>query len=234
MTCALSLQECQLRIRNKTGNITRDEFVLIMDSMTIHIQSGEPLELETLAVVIDALKEVVVSCLFDKADTTFEKELEVQRKEMKDLKDKWEKLKKLEDDLFIGQMASSLEKEIVKYILQNTGVKCKIEYITIRDIDDALRGYVHSYSKEIFTSREQEDKAKENKAKLSADFPSINGDLYRAIHQHKHYRNIQAHPELNITNIRTRLAESQVEDKEMIDKFINLYETFQGRKNKKQ
>ena len=233
MACALSLQECQLRIRNKTGNLTRDEFVLIMDSMTMYIQSGEPLDLETLAVVIDALKEVVVSCLFDK-DTTFEKELEVQRKEMKNLKDKWEKLKKLEDDLFIGQMASSLEKEIVKYILQDTGVKCKIEYITIRDIDDALRGYVHSHSKEIFTSSEQEDKAKQNKAKLSADFPSINGDLYRAIHHHKHCRNIQAHPEINITSVRARLAESQLEDKEMIDNFINLYENFRRRKNKKQ
>ena len=147
----------------------------------------------------------------------------------KELKDLRENLEQLEVDILIGQLAISVEEEIVKYILKGTGISTR--YITIRNIDDALRcGYEHnSYSKEIFTSREQEDKARQNKAKLTTDFPSIDGRMYRAIEHYKQTRKIQAHPTLH--KIITRLGQlrsQHIEDEEMVDKMLKIAKAFEA------
>ena len=186
----------------------------------MHVQSHEPLEVEKFAVILDEVK-YAVEALFEKEDTMEE--------ELKYLQEKLEELQELEVDILIGQLAVSVEEEIVKYILKGTGISTC--YIMIRNIDDALRcGYEHdSCSKDIFTSREQEDKAKQNKAKLSADFPSINGGMYCSIEYYKQTRNIRTHPKLH--KIITRLGQlgsQHIEDEEMVDKMIQIAKAFKA------
>uniref|UniRef100_A0A1X7T674 Uncharacterized protein n=1 Tax=Amphimedon queenslandica TaxID=400682 RepID=A0A1X7T674_AMPQE len=212
-------------------------------------------EFKKIAVIIDGIKDAV-SCLFDKVDT-MEKELklqeeiklqhnegaEVQRKEksevlkeemkvlkedVRNLKEKYEKLKELEEDLLIGEMAILTEKEIVNYMLKGTGVQCKTDFITIRNIEDALYGRVNRYSDatEIFTSKIQKNKAKTNIKELK-DVYHIGGGMFRAIKSFKTCRNFRAHPNIDIADLRARLAKIQHKHKETIEEMIKIYEAFQ-------
>uniref|UniRef100_A0A1X7T6L2 Uncharacterized protein n=1 Tax=Amphimedon queenslandica TaxID=400682 RepID=A0A1X7T6L2_AMPQE len=216
----LSLNECKAKVdtwSSKTFLHTKEDLIIVLNSLIIYFQSGENLEVDKFAFILEKLKNVVQT-LFEQLDTA--------EKKIKDLQEKVEQFQVGEVNLLIGELASSVEKKIVAYVLNGTGIST--DYITIRNIDDALEKREHcSHSKDIFISSEQEHRAKQNKAKLSADFPSIDGKLYRAIHHYKHCRNIQAHPKPNETIARLgQLIESQhiknKETVEMVDKLMQI------------
>ena len=246
----LTLEECeQWMFSDKKENLTQDEYVRIIDAVIYHIKSSSVVESKKIAVIIDAIKNAV-SCLVDKVDT-LEKELKLQEKmklqhkkeveeqrqeqekqiqvlkeEVKDLKEKYGKLKELEEDLLIGQMAILTEKEIVNYMLKGTGVRCKMDFITIRNIEDALSGRSYSDSMGIFTSKAQKDKAKKNRKELK-EVHQIDGGMFRAIRSYKECRNIRAHPDIDVADLHARLAEIQHKDKETIEQMIKIYENLQ-------
>ena len=92
------------------------------------VQSGEEFDVNKVAIVIDKLSQVIM-CLFDKVDSL--------EKKMKELKQEWMKLKMLEEDVLLGQIALVTEKEIVKCILRDTDVQ-QTKYITINELESAL------------------------------------------------------------------------------------------------
>uniref|UniRef100_A0A1X7TZ23 Uncharacterized protein n=1 Tax=Amphimedon queenslandica TaxID=400682 RepID=A0A1X7TZ23_AMPQE len=225
----LTWEECEEQLLSGKGrNLTQEQCGTIIDALTEHIRNGE-VERKKIIAVLEELKELINSNFFNRLDAV-EKELKDQNEIIKDLKAKYEdlkaeyeKLKKLQDDLLIGQIALSLESKIVKRTLQGTGISTR--FITIKNIEDALSGRKHYFSKKIFTTEEQKEAVQRNIEKLHAEFPSIIGsDMHNVIIHYKQCRNHQAHPELEIGEIRARLAESQFQNQEIIDKMLEILE----------
>ena len=93
------------------------------------------------------------------------------------------KLKMLEEDVLLGQIAFKTEREIVRYILRDTDVQQTNKYITMAidllesALDPALKC---RQSKQIFSSQEQIEKANANWDRLNKDL-KLDYELYGAI-----------------------------------------------------
>ena len=225
----LTWEECEQQLLSgKERNLTPEQCSTIMDVLTEHIRNDE-VEGKKIITILEALKELINSDFFNRLDAV-EKELKDQNKMIADLKTKYEdlkaeyeKLKKLQDDLLIGQIALSLESKIVRRALQGTGISTR--FITIKNIEDALSGREHYFSKKIFTTEEQKEAVRRNIEQLHKEFPSIIGyDIHNVIIHYKQCRNHKAHPEIDIGEIRARLAESQFQDQNTIDKMLEILE----------
>ena len=151
------------------------------------------------------------------------KQLKEQKEIVKELSEEW---KKLEEDLLIGQMVSIIEKEMVKYILKDAEIE--IDYITIKNLSDALNGRTTPYSKGMFKSRKQEMKANENWARLD-DVLNLDSQVYCAIDSFKQIRNYKAHPKLKVADVRSRLSAFQLDDKDkaMISRMTDIWMNLQ-------
>ena len=198
----------------------------ILDSVAVHIQGGEiEMPMDELATIVDALKEPI-KCLFNDMDD-LKKQLKEQKEIVKELSEEWKKLKKFEEDLLIGQMVSIIEKEMVKYILKDAEIE--IDYITIKNLSDALNGRTTPYSKGMFKSRKQEMKANENWARLD-DVLNLDSQVYCAIDSFKQNRNYKAHPKLKVDDVCSHLSTFQLDekDKAMISRMTDIWMNLQS------
>lgn len=100
-----------------------------------------------------------------------------QKELVKKLSERLEKLKKLEEELLIGQMILLIENwGIVKNVLKDVNWHW-IDYIIIKNLSDALNGHTTHYLKEIFQLRKQEMEAQENWACLD-DVLNLDSQVY--------------------------------------------------------
>ena len=122
----LTLAECEEALRNPPVS-SKDLILKILDCFIFYIQDGKKDEVDKVAQLIDIIKEPI-SSLFERVDAL--------EKEMEEMMEKWERLKTLEDSLLIGQLAFTLEKELVEKFLEGTSISPK--HVTITQISNAL------------------------------------------------------------------------------------------------
>ena len=173
---------------------------------------NEEFDVNKVAIVNDKLSQVIM-CLFDKVDSL--------EKETKELKQEWMKLKMLEEDVLLGQIALITEKEIVKCILRDTDVQ-QTKHITINQLESVLDPARKCWqqSKQIFSFQEQIEKAIANWDRLDKGL-KLDYKLYGATQTRKMQRDIKAHPNLSLENVDlSRLSNS--EDKEIASKLIKV------------
>ena len=214
----LALADCETTLRNSP--ISSKDISEILDSLTAHLKDGTKDEVDKVAKLIEDIKEPI-SLLFKRVDT-LEKELEETKKEAEEVKRKWESLKTLEDSLLIGQLAFTLEKELITIFLKGTTISPK--HVTIQQIFIALRNE-NDYMLPL--KPEQKIIINANLKKLEREY-QLDHSLYRTITALKHNRNIEAHP--SIENISTRLSDKvSPSDKEAVDRMLAILQNLGGR-----
>ena len=213
---ALPLEKCEELLRNPP--VSSKDFSKILDSFTFYLKNGKKDEVDKVVQLIWAIKEPI-SSLFERVET-LEKELEETKKELEEVKKKWESLKTLEDSLLIGQLAFTLEKEIVEKFLQGTGVSPK--HHTIQQIFNALQNE-DDYMLPL--TLKQKDIIKANKKELERKY-QLDHSVYCIITALKHNRNIKAHP--SIENISTHLSDMvDQSDKEDAEEMLRVLRKIQ-------
>ena len=203
----LSLNECQKAFCGP--RISCKKFTEITDSVIVAIQSEENVDMNQIAMIIDCLKQSVL-ILFEETDHL--------KKEMEKLK----KLQKLEEGLLIGQIATKVEKEIIKRLLEGTHVE-ETYFLTINQLERACEKGLGSRQK-IFSDQHQIDKANENWDNLETML-GLNNNIYGAIESFKSVRNIDAHPNLSVNDALKRLetvTSCNGKDKDMVKKLIEI------------
>ena len=214
MAAVLSIDECQRILKNP--KISLRDLERIVDSVKVHISTYEG-QLESEKKEFSSIFEGIhdtIKCLFDSTEH-LEKELQDLQEKYTELEEKYTQLKKLEDCLLIGEVAASLEKELVKHILKGTGVAA--EHLTINQIDYALGGM----SSRILTlTLKQKEEIKSNWDRLDKKL-GLDQRLYLTINSLKHTRNTQAHP--NIQDIFTKLSDKVKEsDRKAVERMIGI------------
>uniref|UniRef100_A0A1X7VMK3 Uncharacterized protein n=1 Tax=Amphimedon queenslandica TaxID=400682 RepID=A0A1X7VMK3_AMPQE len=128
-----------------------------------------------------------------------------------DLKSKVEALeartRELEIPSLTGQLAVKVEKELVKRILDNTGVdlqSTKTTNVTLHMMNEALQNPVSLMGGGIFASDEQKRKARDNWIDLNHSL-GLNFETYSAINELKLTQNLKAHPDLTLEKLSSRL-----------------------------
>ena len=212
----LSLEECKKALKNP--HVSSKDFSKILDSFKYHLQNGKKEEVDKAVQLIEGITEPI-TYLFERVET-LEKELEETKKELEEVKEKWESLKTLEDSLLIGELASTLEKEIVEKFLQGTGVSPK--HHTIQQIFIALQNE-DDYMLPL--TLKQKDIIKANKNDLERKY-KLDKALYSIITALKYSRNIKAHP--SIENISTHLSDMvDQSDKEDAEEMLRVLRKIQ-------
>ena len=205
---ALPLAECEKVLHDPP--ISEKALSNILDSLTIHIQCDDNAA-EQVARIIQDIKEPIHS-LFQRVDTL--------EKEMEEMKRKWESLKTLEDSLLMGQLAFTLERELVEKFLEGTGISPK--HVTIEQIFIAL-GKETDYMLPL--TPEQKDIINASWKELERKY-QLDHTLYRTITALKRNRNFEAHP--RIENISTRLSDKvSPSDKEDVKKMLEILKKIQ-------
>ena len=224
----LTLAECEEALRKPP--VSSKDFSKILDSFIFHLQDGKKDEVDKVAKLIEDIKEPI-SLLFKRVDTLekeleeMKKKLEETKKEAEEVKKKWESLKTLEDSLLIGQLAFTLEKELIAKFLKGTTISPK--HVTIQQIFIALRNE-NDYMLPL--TPEQKVIIKENLKELEREY-QLDHSLYCTITALKHNRNIKAHP--SIENISTRLRDKvSPSDKEAVDRMLAILQNLRGRNAK--
>ena len=220
----LALADCETTLRNSP--ISSKDISEILDSLTAHLKDGTKDEVDKVAKLIEDIKEPI-SSLFKRVETLekeleeTKKELEETKKEAEEVKKKWEGLKTLEDSLLIGQLAFTLEKELIAKFLKGTTISPK--HVTIQQIFIALRNE-NDYMLPL--TPEQKDIINANLRELEREY-QLDHSLYRTITALKHNRNIEAHP--SIENISTRLSDKvSPSDKEAVDRMLAILQNLGG------
>jgi len=115
-------------------NLSEAQISLYFDSLSVIIQSGGQISIEDVAKSIELLRDITAH-LFEI--------MNLLTAELKEVKKKLERLEQLEANLLIGEIAISVEKEIVKYVLKDCpGVDKR--YISIYQLDmTPYRPYNH-------------------------------------------------------------------------------------------
>ena len=201
MAAVLSIDECQQILKNP--KIPHEDLERIVDSLKVHISTYlykcqlEPSKKEKLSSIFEGIHDLIKRLIDSTKDLN--KKLQNLQEKYTDLEKKYTQLKKLEDSL-IGEVAASLERELVKHILKGTRVAAK--RLTINQIDYALGGM----SSRILTlTRRQKEKIKSNWDRLDKKL-GLDQSLYLTINSLKYTRNDQAHPE--IQDIFTKLSDT--------------------------
>ena len=208
----LTLAECEEALHNPPVS-SKDLILKILDCFIFYIQDGKKDEVDKVAQLIDIIKEPI-SSLFERVDTL--------EKEMEEMMEKWERLKTLEDSLLIGQLAFTLEKELVEKFLEGTSISPK--HVTITQISNAL---ANKKDRILGLTHEEKDIIDANWNKVEREY-QLDGGLYRTITALKENRNIEAHP--SIENISTRLSDKvRPSDKEAVDRMLAILQNLRGR-----
>ena len=211
----LTLAECEEALRNPPVS-SKDLILKILDCFIFYIQDGKKDEVDKVAQLIDIIKEPI-SSLFKRVDAL--------EKEMEEMMEKWERLKTLEDSLLIGQLAFTLEEELVKKILEGASISPK--HVTITQISNAL---ANEKDRILQLTQEQKDIIDANWNKVEREY-QLDGGLYRTITARKENRNTEAHP--SIENISTRLSDKvSPSDKETVDRMLAILKNLRGRNAK--
>ena len=161
MAAVLSIDECQHILKNP--KISHEDLERIVDSFKVHISTYlykcqlEPSEKEKLSSIFEGIHDLIKRLIDNTKD--LDKKLQNLQENYMDLEKKYTQLKKLEDSLLIGEVAASLERELVKHILKGTCTRVAAKRLTINQIDYALGGM----SSRILTlTRRQKEKIKSN------------------------------------------------------------------------
>ena len=200
MAAVLSIDECQQILKNP--KISHEDLERIVDSFKVHISTYlykcqlEPSEKEKLSSIFEGIHDLIKRLIDSTKD--LDKKLQNLQENYTDLEKKYTQFKKLEDSLLIGEVAASLERELVKHILKGTRFAAK--RLTINQIDYALGGM----SSRILTLT-QRQKEKINWDRLDKKL-GLDQSLYLTINSLKYTRNDQAHPE--IQDIFTKLSDT--------------------------
>ena len=214
MVEVLTIDACKKLLYNESASPTSEEYMKILDSMIVHIQSSDiELHSKEVAVIVDALKEPI-RCLFNSIDTL--------KNELREIQKKYDKLNELECALFIGEIASHLEKKLVQIILNGTSVS--FDYVTLFKLDEALTSSGRENRRTaIYISDKDKSIASKNWTRLDRDF-GLNGEFYRAIDTLKRYRNSNAHPKFNCSDAYSCLTklEGDHKNQEMAKKMLDL------------
>ena len=226
MARVLSIDECQTILKNPKISIKDVESVV--ESVKVHISTYqlESSEKKKLSSILEGIQDTI-KCLFDSAEN-LEKELQQKYTELQqkyaELEQKYKTLKKLEDSLLIGEVAASLERELVKHILKGTGVAA--EQLTINQIDYVLGGMS---SRLLTLTQKQKEEIKSNWDCLDKKL-GLDQNLYRTINTLKHTRNAQAHP--NIQDIFTKLSDTVSEsDIKAVERMMSILKQLSDSKN---
>ena len=230
----LTLAECEEALRNPP--VPSKVLSRILESLIAHIQVNQNAS-ETVAKMMKDIKELI-SPMFQRLDILekelgdSKKELEETKKELKEtkkdleeMKKKWESLKTLEDNLLIGQLAFTLEEELVIEFLKDTDISPK--HVTIHQIFIALRNE-NDYMLPL--TPEQKVIINANLKKLEREY-QLDHRLYLTITALKKGRNTKAHP--SIENISTHLSDMvSPSDKEAVDRMLAILQNLRGRNAK--
>ena len=237
----LTLAECEEALRNPP--VPSKVLSRILESLIAHIQVNQNAS-ETVVKMMKDIKELI-SPMFQRLDILekelgdskkeleeTKKELEETKKELKEtkkdleeMKKKWESLKTLEDNLLIGQLAFTLEEELVIEFLKDTDISPK--HVTIHQIFIALRNE-NDYMLPL--TPEQKVIINANLKKLEREY-QLDHRLYLTITALKKGRNTKAHP--SIENISTHLSDMvSPSDKEAVDRMLAILQNLRGRNAK--
>ena len=224
----LSLAVCKTILSNPSASPTPQEFEKILDSVTVHIQDSHiQVNAEEVAVIVDALKEPIKS-LFSKVDT-LEKELKDLQRKYENLQKKYRELEELQSTLLVGQIASQVEKKLLKRILHGTdkyrayqeGTDVSLEYATFNKIQDAISGRSEGYRTGIHLTVEDRAIAGANWDRMDGEL-QLDKKFYLSHDDFKKYRNNKAHPKLDHNNIQTCLAQLEGNDRIQLEKMIKV------------
>ena len=155
--------------------------------MTLH--TGELIDFVKVAFCVDYLQDLTEHLLMkvDKLET-----------DLKEMKQKLDRLEQLEANLLIGEIASRTEKEMVNYILKDCP-DVDTSYITIHQLERTLYGRWSCLS--INLSEDQTKNAKQNWDDLEKQLKPLPYNLYKIIGHFKADRNIYAHAKFDTQTV---------------------------------
>ena len=176
----LTTDECYKLVKNSSLSSRQD------------VQSDEHLDTAKMVTVIESV-DVAIMHLFDKSE-----ELERKVNELKEsLHKKPKDFDKLHGSLLIGQLASKLDKEIVKFLLKGTGVKAP-DYLTINKLEYATDNPQSRLAQRLFESQEQIKMVLNNWDCLDQ---SVDSDMLDAIEGFKNSHDDIAHPDASTCDV---------------------------------
>ena len=171
------LEEISVRIQNGSCSTQEcQEFTKSVDQVILLIQTGDNINPEDIAAILEcSLTSVKYLVELKQKVDCLERENEKYRIQ-----------------LLIGQVASSLEEEIVKKILKDTGSeRC---HVTLQQIEDIINGKrSRLLPEEFLETPNQKQKADDNWSHLELDY-KVEGRHYSLISKFKSGRNPIAHP----------------------------------------
>ena len=170
-----------------------------LDHIIIFLQTASDLNFEEICLLLQKLREALFSISHQNEE--LEQKIEgLHQLNAVRIEEKMNKLEQeftsLKTDLLTGQIASSLEKEMVKRILHGATVAGKnmITAVTLYEIDDILQGGKGSrFLPSILQTPEQKKIAEKNWEKLDEQF-KFDNLMYSFIKEVKDNRNTLAHP----------------------------------------
>ena len=191
------LEKISVRIQN--GSYSKpecQEFTDLVGQVILLIQTDDNIDLEDIAAILECslisvnyLVELKEKVAFLEEKVTFLEE-ENERYRIQ---------------LLIGQVASSLEEEIVKKILKNTG--SERFHVTLQQIEDTINGKKSRLLPEKFLETpEQKQKADDNWSHVKLEY-KVEGEHYSLISKFKSGRNPIAHPCVTLSEAK-RILES--------------------------
>ena len=184
------LEEISIRIKNGSCSTQEcQEFTKSVDQVILLIQTGDNIDLEDIAAILQcSLTSVKYLVELKQKVDCLERENEKYRIQ-----------------LLIGQIASSLEEEIVKKILKGTGSeRC---HVTLQQIEDTIDGKKSRLLPEKFLeTHDQKQKADDNWSHMEDDY-KVEGEHYSLISKFKSGRNPIAHPCVTLSEAK-RILES--------------------------
>ena len=186
------LEEISVHIQN--GSCSKQEcqeFTDSVDQVILLIQSEENINLEDIAAILQCSLISVKYLVELKQKVAFlERENEKYRIQ-----------------LLIGQVASSLEEEIVKKILKDTG--SERFHVTLQQIEDTINGKKSRLLPEKFLETPgQKQKAEANWSHLKFYY-KVEGEHYSLISKFKSGRNPIAHPCVTLSEAKEILESSK-------------------------
>ena len=197
--------------RGAIGDV--EDFLNLSDSLSIYLQDPNVsyTDLEKIAQILQYLNEFTLSLFHEVGDLINDKVAELQSM-VEDLekrnRDVEKRLLDLEIPLLAGQLAYKLEKELVKRILEGTGLEDTKASVSLHALREACHP-VPLMGGGIFTDEKQKAIASTNWLRLNESL-GLDGDMYTAISELKVSRNAKAHPDLTLDRLWDRLTQEVI------------------------
>ena len=197
----------------------------VKNSVIMLAQSGElpndQVQMSTFYDKIDKFVDIIADTWQERGEKIdqLEKEVQLSLKEISELK---KEISELKSSLLVGQVASKLEKEIVKLLLKDAGLN---RTITINQLSCAVSPYPDRVSKrQLNATREQVVQINKSWTKFEADYQDADA-LYRVIDTYKMRRNKDAHPNMPLSEATEQLTKFDLKDKESVDLMLHTLES---------